>query len=120
MSYDFDHYSGAHLKAPVKPKKPVLGHNPTAIEARAYADALEEYERNMKSYKEDMSYHNHQKEELFNKFKTDVMFDYDLKELQFDLIWEYTPSTSLQETYCEFRRLHEFGEAYKRLVESTS
>ena len=41
MSYDFDYYSGSDIRYPEKPVKPRLERNPTAIEARAFADALE-------------------------------------------------------------------------------
>jgi len=72
MSYDFQYYSGQMLRMPTKPSKPGLSRmsrNPTAIEARAYADALEEYEREMKAYNENLSWYRSEAASLLTKFQ---------------------------------------------------
>ena len=119
MSYDFDYYSGNYLKAPIKPIKPFLCRNPTAIDARAYADAMEEYERNFESYKEDYSYYTKSKNALIEEFENRLTIEYDLSEKQFKFLWSESydrrHSGGLEEVHAEFVSLYYLIDRYKCL-----
>jgi hypothetical protein len=88
VSYDFDYFSGNHLFTPSKPTKPTLGRNPNAIEARAYADALEVYEKELESYDENLRWYYREKNSLLSDFKDKLRSDYNLPEEKFSVIWE--------------------------------
>lgn len=116
MDYDFDYFNGNNLIYPSKPKRPTLDRNATSIEARAYASALEEYERELKGYEEDRSFYNHEKNSRLAKLKKIMRDDYDLSESKFDYIWEEASNRAngegLEETVNEFDRLYNFIEGY--------
>lgn len=116
MSYDFQYYSGEMLRTPTKPSKPRLERNPNAIEARAYADALEDYEREMKSYGENLGWYYKERGALLTKFQDKLRSDYNLSESEFSVLWNesYNRSHSggLSEVYHEFDSLHEFVHKY--------
>lgn len=120
MSYDFEYYSGQMLRMPDKPAKPRLERNASAIEARAYAEALEEYEREMKSYDENLGWYRSEKNVLLTKFKDKLKADYGLIDSEFDAIWEeaydHSHSGGLQEVYYEFERLYEFAIKYTKVM----
>lgn len=120
MSYDFDYFSGTDIKSPVKPIKPTLGRNPTAIDARAFADALEEYEREFRSYEEDKSYYQHQMSDRRREFEDNLKKDYGLDDDEFAVIWSEAydrgHSGGLQEVYSEFDRLFDFVVKYAETV----
>lgn len=113
MSYDFEYYSGKMLRMPDKPAKPRLERNANAIEARAYADALEEYEREMKSYDEDLGWYKSQMKSLMIQFQDKLRSDYSLSESEFSVLWNEAynrgHSGGLHEVYHEFDSLHDFG-----------
>lgn len=112
MNYDFEYYSGEMLRMPDKPMKPRLDRNSNSIEARVYADALEEYECAMKTYNEDLGWYRAEKANLLVKFRDKVRSDYGLSEAAFNVIWNEAYDRShaggLQEVYYEFDRLFEF------------
>jgi len=112
MSYDFQYYSGEMLRMPEKPVKPTISRNPSAIEARAWADALEEYESELSSYKENLGWYRSEKNVLLEKFKEKVRASYGLSEEAFDVIWNEAwdrgHSAGLSEVYYNFERLEEF------------
>jgi hypothetical protein len=118
MSYDFKYYSGEMLHTPVKPTKPFLARNPTAVEARAYADALEEYERKRKSYDDNLSWYRREKAELLVKFQLELRTDYGLAESEFNVIWnaawERGHSCGLEQVYYEFDTLFDFVKEYNK------
>lgn len=118
-NYDFDHYSGAHLISPKKPTKPTLERNPSAIEARAFADALEEYEREFKGYEEDKRWYQSQKSALMQDFKDKLKKDYALSDEEFDIIWSEAydrgHSRGLEGVYSHFDSVHDFAERYARV-----
>lgn len=120
MSYDFDYYSGSHLKVPVKLTKPTLGRNPTAIDARAFADALEEYEREYKAYKENMTFYELSRSSLIEEFKLKLINDYELSQIGFDVIWgnanDYSGFGGLKDIFNEFERLSDLIEKYNNVV----
>jgi hypothetical protein len=87
MTYDFDYFSGQDLRYPIKPTKPTLGRNPNAIEARAWADAMEEYEREMKGYVEDRDEYTRSINGRYYELKTRLCDDYDITEAQMHLLW---------------------------------
>lgn len=112
MSYDFDFYSGNHLNYPIKPAKPTISRNPSAVEAKAWADALEDYERDMERFKEDLNWYRSEKASLLIKFQDMVRADYGLEQEPFNLIWskawERGHSGGLHEVFSEFDELFEF------------
>jgi hypothetical protein len=120
MSYDFEYYSGQMLRTPTKPSKPGLSCNPTAIEARAFVDALEEYEREMKVYNENLSWYRSEAASLLIKFQARLKKDYGLGSAEFEVIWseayDHSHSGGLQEVYYEFRRLYEFASKYTKVM----
>jgi hypothetical protein len=120
MSYDFDYYSGHMLRVPEKPKKPLLPRNPSAAEARAYADALEEYDRERLGYGEYLGWYNEQKEKLQTAFKNQLRSDWGMGEQEFDFLWdeayELSHSGGLSEVYCQFDRLKTFADEYTRVM----
>jgi hypothetical protein len=87
MDYDFYYHSGKDLIYPDKPTKPTLGRNPDAIEARAWADAMEEYEREMKGYAEARDEYTRRINERLFELKTRLCNDYDITEAQMHLLW---------------------------------
>jgi hypothetical protein len=87
MDYDFDYFNGQDLHYPVKPAKPILGRNPNAIEARAWADAMEEYEREMKGYTENRDEYTRNINGRLFELKTRLRDDYDITEAQMHLLW---------------------------------
>jgi hypothetical protein len=116
MSYDFEYYSGEMVRMPDKPVKPRLERNANAIEARAYADALEEYESELKSYNEDLGWYKSEKKSLLIKFQDKLRSDYNLSESEFSVLWNEAynrgHSGGLHEVYHEFDSLHEFATKY--------
>lgn len=119
MNYDFDYYSGVHLSIPQKPVKPTIGRNPSAVEARAWAEALEEYESALASYNEDLGWYRSEKNALLIKFQDNLRTDYDLEVAAFDVIWSEAwnrgHSAGLCEVYYEFDRLFEFLDKWKKV-----
>ena len=119
MSYDFQYYSGEMLRMPKKPVKPTISRNPSAVEARAWADALEEYESALSSYKEDLGWYKHEKEALHEKFKEKLRTDYGMSVEVFDVIWSEAwnekHSYGLHEVYHEFDRLYDFIQKWARV-----
>ena len=87
MDYDFYYFAGQDLIYPDKPTKPTLGHNPDAIEARAWADAMEEYEREMKGYAEARDEYTRSINGRLFELKTRLRDDYDITESQMHLLW---------------------------------
>lgn len=116
MSYDFEYYSGEMLRAPDKPVKPRLERNATSIEARAYADALEEYESDLRSYNENLGWYRSEKTALLLKFTDKLKSDYGLCDTEFDLLWDEAHrrghSGGLHEVYHEFDALFDFVKKY--------
>ena len=120
MTYDFEYYSGETLRPPEKPIKPRLERNPTSIEARAYADALEEYEREARAYTENLGWYTSEKMNLMRKFQENLKSDYDLSDSQFSVLWNEAynraHSGGLSEVYHEFDSLHDFTEKYAKAI----
>jgi hypothetical protein len=87
MSYNFDYFSARDLRSPTKPAKPILGRDPTAIEARAWAEALEEYEREFEAYKENLVWYKNQITTRRNELMTQLRIDYGITEGQFTILW---------------------------------
>jgi len=116
MSYDFDYYDGKHLKSPVKPTKPTIGRSPSSIEARAFADALEEYERDFKGYEEDKRFYQSQVSALYREFLDKLKADYGLSDEEFDVIWSEAydrgHSYGLSEVASHFDSLYDFALKY--------
>lgn len=112
MNYDFNYYNGSDIRYPEKPVEHRLERNPTAIEARAFADALEEYEREFKAYQEDKSFYQSQASSRLRLFQNQLKKDYDLSYEEFDVIWSAPwnrgHSGGLSEVYSYFDSLYDF------------
>ncbi len=120
MSYDFDYYNGTHLKYPAKPTKPSLGRNPSSTEARAFADALEEYEREFKGYEELKRFYQSKMSALHHEFTDKLKAEYGMGDAEFDAIWgeayDRGHSGGLQEVFGEFDRLYDFVNKYTSIM----
>ncbi len=120
MSYDFDYYRGTDLRVPTKPVKPTLGRNPSAIEARAFADALEEYEREFRSYEDDRSYYQSMVNARAREFEDKLQKDYALDDDEFAAIWSEAYSRGhsggFREVWQEFDSLYDFALKYAEIV----
>jgi hypothetical protein len=116
MSYDFDYYSGRHLKYPARPTKPTLGRDPSSVEARAFADALGEYELEFKKYEEDKRWYQSQLSTLMKEFEDKLKKDNDLSDGEFQVIWpeayDRGHSSGLEEVCSHFNSLLYFAERY--------
>jgi hypothetical protein len=112
MNYDFDYYTGTYLERPKKPTRPALGRDASSLEARAYADALGDYEKSLEAYKQENDYYNKQCKDLIAEFYRQVKIDHSLGDAEFDLIWgeaySRAHSGGLEETYNEFLELRDF------------
>ena len=116
MSYDFDYYSGRHMVYPIKPTKPTLGRNPSSLEARAWAEALEEYEREFKGYEENKLWYQTERARLEEELQDKLKKDYALSESEFSILWSEAYSRShsggLSEVYNEFDSLFDLVGRY--------
>ena len=119
MSYDFNYYSGKDIQQPTRPKKPVLPVKPTPDELRAYADQLEIYDALKMEYNEKVSDYRSKKNDRLEKFKQELMVDYDLLKPQVDVIWGYAyeagHSAGLQEVCNYFDEYYGMILAFNRL-----
>jgi hypothetical protein len=87
MSYDFDYYSGADLIYPQKPSKPSLSRNPSAAEARDYADDLEVYEKQLESYKSDRDWYYEQQNNRLLELQTKLRDEYGITSDGMLILW---------------------------------
>ena len=119
MSYDFDYYSGADLRYPTKPTEPSLGLNPKSFEARAYADALEDYERQLEGYQEDKSYYDGQLNLRLVELKNYLIDDYGITEAQMNVLWSRAwddgHSAGLSEVFSYFDRFYSMASEFAAL-----
>lgn len=119
MDYDLDYFNGTDLHYPVKPTKPTLGRNPDAIEARAWADAMEEYEREMKGYAENRDYYTRNINGRLRELKTRLRDEHDISEAQMHLLWtrayEDGHSEGLQRVVAIFEELYELAAQFAAL-----
>jgi hypothetical protein len=118
--YDYDYFEGKDLRYPAKPVKPVLTRNPTAAEARAYANSLEGYERDLCAYKEDRDQYDREMTLRGQKLHDRIRDDYDITEDQFDLLWSKAvdrahSSGSLEEAVANFEELYELAAQFAAL-----
>jgi hypothetical protein len=120
VSYDFQYYSGEMLRMPDKPVKPRLERNASSIEARAYADALEEYESEMRAYNENLGWYRSEKRVLLTKFQDKLRSDYGLSESEFSVLWNAAYNRAqgggLHEVYNEFDGLYDFAKDWEKAV----
>jgi len=87
MKYDFDYYSGSDLIYPQKPSKPSLSRNPSAAEARDYADDLEVYEKKLETYRSDRDWYSEQQNNRLLELQTKLRDEYDITEAQMFILW---------------------------------
>ena len=88
MNLDFDYFGGRDLIAPKAPQKPVrLGLNPTAAQARAYADRLESWEAEMIIYRAERALYQDQMNTRLRELQTKLRDEYDITEAQQFILW---------------------------------
>lgn len=87
MNYDFDYYSGSDLIYPQKPYKPSLSLNPSAAEARAYANDLEVYEKKLETYKSDRDWYSQQQNNRLLELQAKLRDEYGITEAQMFILW---------------------------------
>ena len=87
MDYDFDYFSGRDLRYPGSPAKPGLSYNPTAAEARLYANQLEAYETDLVEYKRLRDDYNRSINGRLHELKTRLRNDYNITEGQVVILW---------------------------------
>jgi ribosome modulation factor len=109
--YDYDYFEGKDLRYPAKPSKPVLTRDPTAAEARAYANSLEGYERDLCAYQEDRDQYDREMTMRGQKLHDRIRDDYDITEDQFLLLWARAHDDGHSES------LHRVVEIFEELYE---
>lgn len=116
MSYDFDYYNARDIVYPTKPAKPRLANNPTAADARAYADALEAYEVAFKEYERERTVASSLAGKRLTEFEDRLKEDYGLSNDEFSVIWGEAYNrghhAGLHEVYTEFDSLVDFVHRY--------
>lgn len=119
MSYDFDYFSGKDLRYPMKPKKPKLDKDHTPAAARSYADDLEQYEKEIENYNDELSYCRSRKAARLKEFQDKLRDDYDITEAQFFVIWhkawEEGHGSGLSEVYHYFDEFYELATEFAAL-----
>ena len=119
MSYDFDYFNGNHLLPPIKPTKPRLKKDHTPAAARSYADDLEQYEKEIEIYQDNLSYYRAQKNMCLKEFQDRLRDDYDLTEAQMFVIWhkawEHGHSAGLSEVYHYFDEFYDMASEFAAL-----
>ena len=82
-----DAYTVAHAY-PSKPVKPLLPKNASSVEARAYADALADYEKLLEAYNVARDEWRAESNRLNEQFRTDVEAEYEMTDHpKRDLLW---------------------------------
>ena len=118
-SYDFDYYGGMDIVYPTKPTKPVLGRNADSAEAMAWAEALAEYESELKSYEEDFAYYREQKGVRLAALQERLRDDYDITRGQVSILWqrawEHGHSSGLSEVYHYFDEFYDMASEFAAL-----
>ena len=87
MDLDFDYYGGNDLNYPNKPAKPRLSANPTADEARRYADELEAYEIKLAKYRDRYEDYTRSLNGRLFELKTRLRDHYAITDDQMHLLW---------------------------------
>ena len=120
MSYDFNYYTGADIEFTIqKPSKPVLSRNPDAAEARAFADKLEKYDVDIKSYNDVRQVYNEQRAVRLAEFKDKLRDDYDISQEQFNVLWDHADANisygGLEEVFNLFDSCYEVATKFAAL-----
>jgi hypothetical protein len=120
MSYDFEYYSGKDLVYPTKPSVPFLRTNPSAADARIYADELEAYEVAMLEFHAEISRVGKLRNERLDEFINVLRSDFGMTQPEFDVIWgkayDEAHNGGLAETYHKFCDLAEFVSEYNKVM----
>jgi len=118
-NYDYAYFEGEDLKQYSKPVKPTLDRNPTSEDARTFADALDDYERQFDSYKESCAYNEAQKTLRMKELQETMQADYDINEKQFALLWttayEDGHSEGLHQVVNRFDEYYDMASAFAAL-----
>lgn len=107
--------SGAYtsrLAYPSTPVKPKLGPKATSVEARAYADALEQYERELADVRESRDAYNEDQRQLDEQFRRDLEEEFGMKNhpkasLLFAKAWDMGHSAGYGNVLVYYSDLHE-------------
>jgi hypothetical protein len=120
-AYDFDYYNGMDIVYPTKPTKPTLGRAGVvnSVEAMAWAEALVDYEHELKSYEDDFAYYRAQKGLRLAALQERLRDDYDLTEAQFFVLWhrawDQGHSSGLSEVYHYFDEFYDMASEFAAL-----
>jgi hypothetical protein len=119
MNLDFDYYNGKDLIYPQKPSKPSLSRNPSAAEARDYADDLEVYEKQLESYKSDLAWYSEQQINRLLELQTKLRDEYGITGDGMLILWnkayELGHSEGLNRVVGIFDELYEVASEFAAL-----
>ena len=106
---DYNYYRATGY--PEKPKQPRMG-TLSAGNARIYADAMDQYEKDMIVYRQEQTAYNERQTALHEEFKHDLIEENGLAsnpkvELLFSKAWEHGHSAGYQEVAYWFNDLAE-------------
>lgn len=119
MKYDLDYYRGTSLSVPKPPTKPKLHHKHSSFEAKCYAEDLEQYEKEVSVYEDDLNHYRCQMVKRMNELQEELKLDYGLSESQAFVLWneayENGHSAGLQEVLYHYDNLYTFIQKYMKL-----
>lgn len=92
------------LTYPTKPKKPLLDRNATSVEAKHYAEVLEQWEKDMDVYREEVKEYRKEENRLYEQIKKDCLEDVGLlnhpkADKAWEWAWEHGHSSGYSEVY---------------------
>jgi hypothetical protein len=100
------------LTYPESPSKPRLPHNPTAAQAREYADKLEAYEDSKGELRRQRDLYNAETRQLEAQFREDLEAEYNMKghpkaDVLFMMAWDRGHSSGYGEVASYYDDFHE-------------
>ncbi len=112
---NFDAYKVTSVQYPAMPHKPTLKHHPTAAEARAYADAKDEYDKQMVTHREAVKAYHIEEGRLMDQFRKDAIEEAGLTghpkaDKAFALAWQEGHASGLSDV---MTHLYELAELLK-------
>ena len=117
MSYNFAYIRGSDLVYPKSPKKPRLSSNPSAQEAREYADALEHYDIVYTEYRDELMKYTSEIHRREDQFRKELQEEYDLSDAHFSVLWSFAwddgHSAGYEEVVLYFERYYDLVTAFQ-------
>jgi hypothetical protein len=87
MKLDFSYYSGNDLKYPKSPQKPRMSSVASPTEIRAYADQIEQFEKEHEQYIQLRRTYYAETSKRLEELKEKLHEQYNVTEAQFNLLW---------------------------------